>query len=587
MANKIKMTEQEVINQKKQKRDRAVIRRAAFYRENPHRFCKDYLGLNLKLFQQILIVMMNYNNFFMYLASRGQGKTFITAIFCVVRCILYPGTVICVAAGTRGQASEVIKKIIEKLIPQSENLRSEIEEYKNNNADSYVKFWNTSIIKVVTSTDNARGNRATIIIVDEFRMCKLEIINKVLRKFLTAPRHPGFLDKPEYKDDPRYIERNKEIYLSSCWYQGHWSYEKTKAYCTNLVNDKRKYFLCGLPYQLAIKEGLLDSSQVEDEMSESDFSEISFMMEMECLFYGDTDGSLYSYEDISKQRVIRHTMLPYSNSLKVKDKKYLIQPKQKDEIRILSVDVALISSRRRDNDATSIFINQVTPVTKTRYQSAIIYSDSDEGERTDTEALKVRRLYDEFECDYIALDVRGLGVGIYDAISTDIYDPETGITYPALSCCNNEEYAERCTDRNAPKVIYAILGTPNFNSDCARMLREGFKQGQIHLLISEHEVEAILKEQKWYVDLEPTEQNRIKLPYIHTSLLVNELINLEYEVANNIIRVKEKSGNRKDRYSSLSYNFWVVKQLEQKLRQNNKNISSENIEFLFRKPKIK
>lgn len=45
----------------------------SFYRANPHRFVRDYFGINLKIFQQILIVAMIHNNYFMYLASRGQG----------------------------------------------------------------------------------------------------------------------------------------------------------------------------------------------------------------------------------------------------------------------------------------------------------------------------------------------------------------------------------------------------------------------------------------------------------------------------------------------------------------------------------
>lgn len=46
---------------------------ASFYRANPHRFVKDYLGIELKLFQQILIYFMHYFYYFMYIASRGQG----------------------------------------------------------------------------------------------------------------------------------------------------------------------------------------------------------------------------------------------------------------------------------------------------------------------------------------------------------------------------------------------------------------------------------------------------------------------------------------------------------------------------------
>jgi hypothetical protein len=63
---------------------------ASFYRSNPHRFVRDYLGINLKLFQIILLYAMNFNHYFMYLASRGQGKSFLSSIYCLVRAILYP-----------------------------------------------------------------------------------------------------------------------------------------------------------------------------------------------------------------------------------------------------------------------------------------------------------------------------------------------------------------------------------------------------------------------------------------------------------------------------------------------------------------
>src|SRR5690606_23219812 len=48
---------------------------ASFYRANPHRFVKDYLGIELKLFQQIIIWAMMHFHFVTYIASRGQGGT--------------------------------------------------------------------------------------------------------------------------------------------------------------------------------------------------------------------------------------------------------------------------------------------------------------------------------------------------------------------------------------------------------------------------------------------------------------------------------------------------------------------------------
>ena len=48
----------------------------SFYRANPHRFVNDYLGIKLKLFQQILIYAMMHFNFMTYIASRGQQGDF-------------------------------------------------------------------------------------------------------------------------------------------------------------------------------------------------------------------------------------------------------------------------------------------------------------------------------------------------------------------------------------------------------------------------------------------------------------------------------------------------------------------------------
>lgn len=47
---------------------------AGYYRANPHRFAKDYLKVRLKLFQKILLYMMNVCNFFCYIAARGWQK---------------------------------------------------------------------------------------------------------------------------------------------------------------------------------------------------------------------------------------------------------------------------------------------------------------------------------------------------------------------------------------------------------------------------------------------------------------------------------------------------------------------------------
>ena len=101
---------------------KGVARWTAYYRANPHLFARDYLHINLRIFQQILLVMMNWSSITVFIGSRGIGKTYLSAIFCVIKCILYPGTKICVASGTRGQAYLVLEKIMLELVPGSPEL---------------------------------------------------------------------------------------------------------------------------------------------------------------------------------------------------------------------------------------------------------------------------------------------------------------------------------------------------------------------------------------------------------------------------------------------------------------------------------
>lgn len=68
-----KKSEKEIANEKSERVLNGVAVWAGFYRSNPHRFVLDYLNIKLKLFQKILLYAMMHNNFFMYIAARGQG----------------------------------------------------------------------------------------------------------------------------------------------------------------------------------------------------------------------------------------------------------------------------------------------------------------------------------------------------------------------------------------------------------------------------------------------------------------------------------------------------------------------------------
>lgn len=557
----------------------------SYYRNNPDKFVEQYLHVKLKLFQRIVICMMFWASTFVFSACRGIGKTFMSAIYCVTRAILYPGTRICIASGTRGQSLLVVEKITQELIPKSKELAAEIKETKMNGTDAYIVFHNTSVIKVVTASDSARGNRCNVLLLDEFRLIDKTTIDTVLRKFLTLRRMPLYSALSDSEKKLEYDkEKNMTMWLTSPYFKSHWSFTRCLDTFKVMFDDRHRQFICGFPYQLSIEEGLLDPELVQDEMCEQDFSEVKFSMEYGALWYGSAEDAFFDFDTVSRNRRIKYPMLPGDIAHLIQATAIRIPPKQNGEFRVLSADIALMSSKRHKNDATSIFINQMLPSKSGRYTSNMVFSDECEGLRTDDQALVIRRLFDEFECDYLVLDTNGIGLGAYDCLAKDIVDPDTGQIYPALSCCNDKTMADRCTVPNARKVIWSIKASAQFNSDCAFLLREGFKSGRIRLLETEYDAEDNLKELKGYQSLNQADRVKFELPYIHTTLLIDELTKLEHEESGGRVKVYERAGMRKDRYSSISYNYYVANQIEQQAAKRQINVITKD-SFVVKPPK--
>ena len=570
----------EIAQDKEQRIMETVAWRAGYYRANPQRFVSEVMGINLKWFQQILLWAMMHYDYFAYIAARGQGKTFIVALFCFVRCVLYPGTKVIVVAGTLKQANETLLKIQDEFMKWSAYARTEIVKCSIGVQDSEILFANGSWIRTRPSNDNARAVHANLIICDEFRMIAERIVDTVIRRFLASPRHPKYLDKPEYA---HLVERNKEIYMSSAYFKSSWAYKKVQAYTLNLFDDKRKYFVCGLPYQISIREGLYLRSQAEDEMSEANFNQTLWDMEMGCMWFGDDGDSLFKFEDLNHCRRIQHALLP----LKYYNQNNPVPNVSDNGRRILSVDVALMATtKKKRNDATAIFINELVQQDDITYQSNFCYAETIEGKTTDEVGLIIMRYFYRYKCTDLVLDTQGLGIGVYDFIIKDQYDPETGKVYKAMTCINDEDMAMRCKVKDPNKVVWSVKASNKFNNEICILLRNGIQNGKIGLLIDETECDdQIVKYLKKFKSLSDTEKALIKNPYVQTTLAIYELIKLEHEVKNNEIRVREVSGMRKDRYSSMAYNYWCACQIELGLKPKAQSTQALLNKFLIRPAK--
>jgi hypothetical protein len=94
------------------------------------------------------------------------------------------------------------------------------------------------------------------------------------------------------------------------------------------------------------------------------------------------------------------------------------------------------------------------------------------------------------------------------------------------------------------------------------------------------EAKDSLSDKKHYQNASIEDKVSMEIPYLQTTLLVNELVNLEHDIVGGYVKIKEKSGKRKDRYSSLGYANYLAKILEgENLQQDEYDIDDDLVYF--------
>lgn len=555
---------------------------ASFYRANPHIFVEEYLGIKLRSFQKVILYTMMHYNYTMFLASRGLSKTFTTAIYCVTRCILYPGTKIVIASGVLSQGMKVVSEKIPEMINISRTgtipreIKGSIRTNMNGD-DANVLFHNGSWIKVVPSTQNARSSRANVLLLDEYRMIKPEIYASVLRRFLSTSRQPGYLQKPEY-NKPEFQERNQEIFLSSCYYKYNWAYARYKVFLSAMVNN-RGYFVCGLPYQIGIKENLSSKEQLLDEINEDDFDSVLWEMEMKCLFYGESAKAYFRFDEITKCRNLNKPSIPFTDEQYVllkgdRKKLQFYRQKVQGEYRILAVDLALIGGKK--NDATQYMVISMIPQGSSGYIKSIEYAESADGGNTEKQAFRTKQLFYDMDCDYCVLDTMGNGIGVYDSLTKITIDENRDIVYPAWVSMNEETKAIRSIEKEAIPVVYSVT-TSGQNSgailhEMYTYAKTQIEKKKVKLLINELEAKEYLIEKHDYLKKDAYDQAIMMLPYLQTSRMITELTQLESETRGGFIKLMEPSGKRKDRAMCFFYGMFYIKILESEIKKKSEKI---------------
>lgn len=570
----------------------------SYWRLNIHRFIVEYLHWDIAIFQQILLYLMDFPTTvkknkisisketksrmcsFIWFASRGLGKTFLTMMFCVAKCILYPGIKIMVASATIKQALKFIEKIYE-IKDGHPNIEREIDSIKTSKDNGSIRFKNGSVIEAVVCSDSARGGRANIVIYDESRLMSKEIISKVINPYLTLNnRGQLWATSPKWKE---YLkdEHNTKIFLTSIGYKDEWSYKDFEEYIKYAANGDEDYCAISLPYQFGIEAGFINEGYIETEIRESASDIHRIKMEFEVIPYGESEHSMFKFDELNKARKLRVPLIPPTDDEYIEirgdiRKHQCYQKKDPEEIRVISMDIAVSAGRTNDNTVFIIF--RLTP-NGNYYDKEVAYIETMNGVNLDPQIVRLKQLFYDLECDYCVIDAMGaLGINAVNTCGQITRDIVRNKKYPGWKTINQiDKFDSRVSDQNAVPVLYTIqvaglaAGPLQYSMLVTAQLE--FERNRILLLTSEEDVLEELNRRYGYMKLKTSNNysDRERAEFMissfkNTDELINEAISTQVtKTQSGRFTFDEKNG-RKDRIISMIYGLYFINILEEDLQ---------------------
>ena len=263
-----------------------------FYRRNPILACEDLLGIKL-LDEQKYILQMSWNSTnIVWCCSRNFGKSFLGAIFMLLKAILFENQGIYIVSSVGSQAQETHNKIEEIVlrIGQSSNSIASLKDiaqyeivtspacktgFVHAQTGFRVEFYNGSEIFTLNGKpDNNRSRRATLVYFEEAGFSSDELIT-ICEAFATQDTNfitsinDNFNIKVLHKKTPTQL-----IYASSASDVDKIFYRKYRDFAKQMFLGNRNYFCCDIPCDLPLNpmidgkpaHPLLQQSKVDSAM---------------------------------------------------------------------------------------------------------------------------------------------------------------------------------------------------------------------------------------------------------------------------------------------------------------------------------
>lgn len=543
----------------------------SFFREYPDYFVDFIKGPNSNFkfyfYQRIFIRVVMRHRYVYATFPRAYSKSFLSMMVLMLRCIFYPGAELFVTTGGKEQAASItIAKIEEicRLIPAFENEidwgRGKTKKTKDN--VEYV-FKNGSKINILTARQSSRGQRRTGGLMEECVLIDGDILNEVIIPTTNVDRR--------LPDGSRHKEENvnkSQIYITTAGWKNSFAYAKLIELLVQSIIEPDQVMIMGGTYETPVCEGLLNEDFVDQLRMQGTFNDESFDREYRSIWSGDAENAFYSAEKFDKYRVLNQPEDEYSNR------------SSKTAFYVIGVDVGRIGC------TTEACVFKVTPQPKGSAIKSLVNMFSYEAEDFEKQAINLKKLYYRYKVRTMAIDANGLGVGLIDFMTKAQVDPDNGDILPPFGVegGTSEDIMNQYKDVNkAPDVekdaMYLIKANAPINTEAYSYTQTQMSSGRVQFLIDEATAKTKLMSTKLGQNMTSEQRNERLMPFVLTTALKAQMLNLvEENQGVNIILKQSSRSIKKDRFSAFVYGMYYIKKEEERMRKRKKrNIN----DFLF------
>lgn len=557
------------------------------YRRNWDLFVKEVFQIHLYPIQEMKVHMMGVGDTYFDISTRGSAKSFLVGIGALCAFCLYSYSEIVITSSTISQASKLVEKkirdeIIKKLSPyllylyQHEYITITKSATENGTFLIENKL-NGSKIIVVPCLDSSRGERATMVILEEARLLKKTLIDSIFLPMLHT-RPAKYLTNKKYQTS-RWLshESGKTIYITSARYKYEWFFREFKNTVTSYYTSRHeKYIPFAEDIFTAIEEGSrtwADYRKNKKVMGQNDFR-CEILNEM----IGEAEDSFFNYKEFKENQIISQAFVPPTTMDIYMDKDLGNPAPEHTELRLVGIDYAFANTTGGTKNDKTQMICMSLHWKKNHFERHVDYLEEHEASDSIGANNRFRELLWDYSMGaefYGICDLRSGGETIFNRMTMPWEHPERGNLWDSrgFTIASNErlhvvpdtklaDLTKRTVDKNAVPCIIPIIGTPELNSSCWVSLKKNLEFNNIKFLIPAEAKQEEIEDNGIYYNLSSEQLANVLYPHILTENLIQEAVALNAEIRDNRIRLYENRNNTKDLVVVLAYLNYIADKLE-------------------------